>query len=143
MKKRKLYTTLLVISVIFLPFLFQKIGQCEEESYGWYGENNIEGLLSLSGLFILVEFVIFSIDNLIILIKKMIKREVNNSELFCLIGAIIMFILWILVVGKYSGNGTCDLIIGPADTGLFLAMLIISIINLWKVKSIKKIDNNT
>lgn len=143
MKKRILYAILLLVSVIFLPFLLQKIGQCEEESYGYYGSNNIEGLLILSGLFVLIEFVVFSIDNLILLIKKMIKREVNNSELFCLSGAIIMFVLWILIVRKYSGNETCDRIIGPADTGLFLAMLISAIINLWKVVSLKKIDNNT
>jgi hypothetical protein len=138
MIKRIMYFLLLSTSIVFLFLLFMKIGRCEEESYGFYGDNNIEGLLLLSCLILIINFIIFSIDGLILLIKKIMKREVNNSELYCLIGAILLFILWIIICKNYSNNGTCDTITGPADTGLFLAMLVSAIINFWKVKTLSK-----
>ena len=140
MTKKIIYLILLGTSIILLPYLYEKIDQCEEESYGYFGPNNILELLILSSLYILVEVIIFSIDNLILLTKKIMKKEVNDSELYCFIGAIVMFILWLLIIGQYNRNGTCDRIIGPADTGLFLAVLITAIINFWKVIIIK-IDN--
>ena len=137
MKKKILYSVLLAISSLFLLLLGLKIGQCESESYGWYGPNNIIDLLINSGLFLLIEFVVFAIDNIVLLIKKILKKEVNNSELYCLIGAFIMFFIWILLNRHYSNNGSCDLIIGPGDTGLFLAMLVTTFINIWKIRVIK------
>ena len=137
MKKKIMYSLLLAISSLFLLLLGLKIGQCESESYGWYGPNNIIDLLINSGLFLLVEFVVFAIDNIVLLIKKILKKELNNSELYCLIGAFIMFFIWVLLNRYYSNNGSCDLIIGPGDTGLFLAMLVTTIINIWKIRVIK------
>ncbi|ESU22614.1 hypothetical protein FEDK69T_18700 [Flavobacterium enshiense DK69] len=137
-----MYYGLLSISIVFLLLLFAKIQQCEEESWGWEdSDNNIEVLLLLTGLFLFIEFIIFSIDGLILLIKKNRKKEVNNSELQCLSGSVLMLIFWVLILKKYINNGTCDIIIGPADTGLFLAMLASTIINFWKLKTLKKMEN--
>ena len=80
MKKKILYSILLAISSLFLLLLGLKIGQCESESYGWYGPNNIIDLLINSGLFLLVQFVVFAIDNIVKLIKKVLKKEINNSR---------------------------------------------------------------
>ena len=138
MKKKILFLVLLAISSLFLLLLGLKIGQCESESYGWYGPNNIIDLLINSGLFLLVEFVVFSIDNIVLLIKKVLKKKLNNLELYCLIGAFIMLCIWIFLRRHYSNNGSCDLIIGPGDTGLFLAMLVATIINIWKLRVMKE-----
>ena len=41
--------------------LLAKIGQCDEESYGWYGDNNIDDLLVFSGLFLIINFIVLFI----------------------------------------------------------------------------------
>lgn len=133
-----MYYTFLTISIVFLFFIYPKIDQCEEKSYGYYGSNNIEGLLASGFLFLILEFIIYSIGGLIILIKKLMKRDVNQSEFRCLVGTISLFFLWFFIYVTYSRNGKCDTIIGPADTGLFLAMLTSVFINLWKLLSITK-----
>lgn len=135
--RKILYYALLIPSVLFFFFLLIHIGKCEEESYGDISSGNIIILLLLSVLFLVIELVVFSIDGLILLIKKIQKTDVNNSELYCLGVAFILFIIWFVILGNYSNNGTCDSIIGPADTGLFLAMGIAVIINFWKVNVIK------
>ena len=141
MIKRILYQVRLTISIVLFLLLFAKIGQCEEESYGWYGNNNIEDLLLLSGLFLFIEFIIFIIDSIILLVKKFRKKEVNSSELKSLKRAVLIFIFWLFILIINSNNGSCDIIIGPADTGLCLAMLAITIINYWKLKSLKIMKN--
>ena len=139
MEKRKNYSILLGISFLLLFLLYETIDQCVE-SYDILNPNNILFIFGLGYIFILFEFIIFSIDNLKLLTKKIMKKEVRNSELYCFLGSIIMIVSWFSIIDKYNDNGTCDRIIGPADTGLFLAVLITAIINFWKVIIIK-IDN--
>lgn len=136
--KKKLYYILLFTSVLFFYLLLIHIDTCEEEGYGDISSSkNITILLVLSVLFLLLELAVFSIDGLILLIKKLQKSGVNNSELYCLGVGFILLLMWIKIVANYSNNGTCDVIIGPADTGLILAMFIAVVINIWKVSVIK------
>ncbi len=123
--------------ILFLPLL-ATIDQCEGESYGRMGGNEISNLLFFSALFLMLHFVIYLLDGIVLLTKKTFKKNVNNSELKFLIIPILILVLWFLVSARYSRNGKCDWIIGPADTGLCLAMLFSVLINYWKLQILKK-----
>jgi len=86
--------------------------------------------------------IIYTIDGFILLINKTEESKVNNPELRCLVVAIFSSIVWFIIFIVISDNHRCDLIIGPADSGLFLAMLIAVLINIWKVKILNKSAKN-
>lgn len=143
MMKKIMYNILLFVSIVLILLLNTKIGNCEEKIYNWhwYGSSNTLFIILLSGLFLFIEFIIYTIDGLMLLIYKITKAEVNNSELICLVGSVLIIIFWLFILGTYSNNGSCDVIIGPAETGLFLAMLASTIINFWKILSLKRKKN--
>lgn len=138
----KLFKILFWLSVIlFLPLL-ATIDQCEGESYGRMGGNEISNVLFVSALFLLLHFVIYLMDGIVLLTKKIFKREVNNSELKFILILILILLFWMVVVARYSKNGKCDWIIGPADSGLCLAMLFSVLINYRKLQIVKKNNFN-
>jgi hypothetical protein len=134
----RLFKILFWLSVIlFLPLL-ATVDQCEGESYGRMGGNEISNLLIFSGFILLLHFVIYFLDGIVLLIKKIFKRRVNNSELKFLVILILILFLWVVVTARYSNNGKCDWIIGPADTGFCIAMLFSVLINYWKLQILTK-----
>jgi len=136
--KIKMFNLLFWLSVLFFLPLFLSIDQCTGESYGRMGGNEISNLLVFSGLILLLHFVIYFIDGVVLITKRIFHRHVNNTELKFLLILILILFLWIFVSARYSRNGKCDWIIGPADTGFCLAMLFSVLINYWKLQILKK-----
>ena len=137
MLKKITYFVFLAFSVFFLILLFFKIDQCEEESYGWYGDKNIEGLLFAVGLFLVIQFLVYFFGIVKLIIWKLRKKDLNKVDIICNIKGVLLFIIWLITLGIYSKNGQCDVIIGPADSGFFLAMIASILFNYWKIKSLK------
>ena len=133
-----IFKTLFWISVIlFLPLL-ATVDQCEGESYGRMGGFEISNLLIFSVFVLFLDFVVYLIDGIILLTKKVFKKTVNNSELKNFASLFLILLLWLLILRLNSNNGKCDVIIGPADTGLCLAMLLSVVVNYWKFQILKK-----
>jgi hypothetical protein len=111
------------------------IDVCEAEGYN---SNFISDFMVISGLFLLFEVVIYLFDALILLIRKMARLEVEMSELVCFGKGVLLFLCWVCLNACFFNNGRCDLIIGPADSGLCLAMGISILINYWKIQILRK-----
>ena len=118
---------------LFIP-LALTIDVCQAEGYN---SNFISDFMVISGLFLLVEVVIYLFDALILLLRKMARLEVDMSELVCFGKGVLLFLCWVGLNACFLNNGRCDLIIGPADSGLCLAMGISILINYWKVQILK------
>ena len=146
--KIRLYQFLLMISILWTPFLFLNIEKCEGEAYGLYSTEQVKNLLICAALFICISFIILIIDSIYLIIKdERIAKIVSKKELNFSAGAVLLLIPWWIILVVYRDNGICDKIIGPGDTGLFLLMLITLGINFWKVKILrnnnKPIKDNT
>ncbi len=45
--------------------------------------------------------------------------------------------LWILLVSKYVSDGECNILTGPSDIGMTIALFVATAINYWKIKTIE------
>jgi len=111
------------------------IDVCQAEGYN---SNFISDFMIISGFFLLVEVLIYLFDALILLIRKMARLEVEMSELACFGKGVLLFVCWVGLNVYFFNNGRCDIIMGPADSGLCLAMGISILINYWKVQILRK-----
>lgn len=96
----------------------------------------------ISVFFLLIETVIYLFDALILLIRRIAKLELAKSEFVCFGKGILLFVFWVFLNICFSDNGRCDLIIGPADSGLCLAMAISILTNYWKLKVLKDFEED-
>ena len=76
--KIKIFNLLFWLSVLFFLPLFVSIDQCQGESYGRMGGNEISNLLVFSGFILLLHFVIYFLDGIGLLIKKIFKKIKTN-----------------------------------------------------------------
>jgi hypothetical protein len=96
---------------------------------------NLIGLLFMSAL--PVQVLIYLVDLLWIIVQALKKKVVNPRE-FGVFGAAVQLTFgWVFLLICFYSNGQYDLIIGPADTGLILALVIAGAISYWKSSLLK------
>jgi hypothetical protein len=133
--KNFIFNSFFWISIfLFIPMALT-IDVCQAEGYN---SNFISDFMIISGFFLMIEVVIYLFDALILLIRKMARLEVEMSELVCFGKGVLLFVCWVGLNACFLNNGRCDLIIGPADSGLCLAMGISILINYCKVQILRK-----
>ena len=92
----------------------------------------------LFGLFLLTQFFSYFFDSFRLIIRKIKKQKIENKELICYGLALLFGLIWTFIVIRLNGNGHCDILIGPADTGMTIALIVASVINFWKLKIIEQ-----
>jgi hypothetical protein len=133
--KNFIFKSFFWISILLCIPLALFIDVCESEGYS---SNLISNILAISALFLLLEFTVYLVDIFVFVIKRIFKFQVVKSEWKCFVLALLLGVSWLFLNAFLSENGNCDLIMGPADSGLCLAMGISILINYWKIQILRK-----
>ena len=129
--KNFIFKSFFWISILLCIPLVLFLDVCEWEGYS---SNLISNILAISAFFLLLEFVVYLVDVFVFVIRKIFKFQVSKSEWKCFVTAFLLGVIWLFLNAFLKKNGNCDLIMGPADSGLCLAMIISVLINYWKLK---------
>ena len=133
----------LVAATLTLPVL----GLCQQHIYGtgegrdffFYATKDYwQPIGVLFGLFLVTQFFAYSVDIFRLIIRNIKTHKIENNELICFGVAFLSGLIWISIVIKLRWNGHCDILIGPADTGITIALIVASAINFWKLKIIEQ-----
>ena len=115
------------------------IGQCQCLTNRFYANKDyMITVLTIFFLILILQFFAYTFDFLRRIIKGVKTKFLKNQEVKCYLSALGFWILWLLVVLIYSVNGNCDMLIGPAESGLGIALLISIGVNFWKLKIIEQ-----
>ncbi len=130
-------------TILTLPVL----GLCQQHIYGtgegrdfffFANKDYWQPIGLLFGLFLLTQFFAYFFDSFRLIIRKIKKQKIENKELICYGVAFLFGLIWTFIVIRLNGNGHCDILIGPADTGMTIALIVASVINFWKLKIIEQ-----
>jgi hypothetical protein len=125
----------IVIAILTIPV----IGQCECETNRFWANKDYLGIVLFSGFTLLVmQFFIFSADFVKDIFKRLSNKPTDSTHLKIYFLAILIGFLWILLVLKYVSDGECNILTGPSDSGMAIALIVATAINYWKVKTIQR-----
>ena len=117
-------------SLVLFVYTIPDIGLCSFD----YNHNLVD-IAIVSSLFLILQFIVHSLDFIIRLYRRFFNNEKQLIHFKVFAFAIISGIVWILLLLAFEDNGQCDILIGPADTGISMALLVASIINYLKLKA--------
>jgi hypothetical protein len=123
-----LYTSIF-ISILTIPV----IGQCVSTIKGY-----LSIVLFLGFFLLLVQCIFFSIDFFLDIFKRLSKRPTDSIHLIIYFLALLLGFLWILFVFKHNFDGECNILIGPSDSGLTIALIVAAAINYWKIITLQR-----
>jgi hypothetical protein len=124
----------MVIAILTIPV----IGQCEcETNRFWANKDYLDAVLISGFTLLFLQFIIYSADFIKDIFKRLLNKRTNSIHLKIYGAAFISGLLWFFLLLKYISDGKCNLLMGPSDSGMTIALFIASAINYWKVKIIR------
>ena len=127
--KAFLYTSIF-ISILTIPV----IGLCVRTNKVSY-----LNIVLFSGFLLLAfQFIIFSIDFLKYILKRFSNKPTDSIHLIIYFFALFLGFLWLVLFLINIGSGGCNILFGPRDSGLTLALIIAAAINYWKIITLQR-----
>ena len=127
--KAFLYTSIF-ISILTIPV----IGQCVRTNKVSY-----LNIVLLSGFLLLAfQFIIFSIDFLKYILKRFSNKPTDSIHLIIYFFALFLGFLWLVLFFIKIGSGGCNILFGPINSGLTIALIIAAAINYWKIITLQR-----
>lgn len=145
--KKKIYKIFFWGSLLSTILTLPVLGLCQQHIYGtgegrdfffFANKDYWQPIGLLIGLFLLTQFLAYFFDSFRIIIRKIQNKKIENKELMCFGVAFLSGLIWTFIVIRLNGNGNCDILIGPADSGMTIALIVASGINFWKLKIIEQ-----
>ena len=127
--KAFLYTSIF-ISILTIPV----IGLCVRTNKVSY-----LNIVLFSGFLLLAfQFIIFSIDFLKYILKRFSNKPTDSIHLIIYFFALFLGFLWLVLFLINIGSGGCNILFGPRNSGLTLALIIAAAINYWKIITLQR-----
>ena len=126
--KAFLYTSIF-ISILTIPI----IGECVRTKKPYLN------IVLLSGFLLLAfQCIIFSIDFLKYILKRFSNKPTDSIHLIIYFFALFLGFLWLVLFLINIGSGGCNILFGPRNSGLTLALIIAAAINYWKIITLQR-----
>jgi hypothetical protein len=127
--KAFLYTSIF-ISILTIPV----IGLCVRTNKVSY-----LNIVLFSGFLLLAfQFIIFSIDFLKYILKRFSNKPTDSIHLIIYFFALFLGFLWLVLFLINIGPGGCNILFGPRNSGLTIALIIAAAINYWKIITLQR-----
>ena len=124
----------ILIAILTIPV----IGQCECETNRFWANKDYLDIVLLSGFaLLLIQFFVFFADFVKDIFKRLTNRPTDSIHFKIYFLSLLIGVLWILLVSKYVSDGECNILTGPSDSGMTIALFVATAINYWKVKTIE------
>jgi hypothetical protein len=123
------------IAILTIPV----IGQCECKTNRFWANKDYLDVVLFSGFaLLLIQFFVFSADFVKDIFKRLTNRPTDSIHLKIYFLSILIGFLWTMLVLKYISDGECNILTGPSDSGMTIALFVATAINYWKLKVIER-----
>ena len=127
--KAFLYTSIF-ISILTIPV----IGLCVRTNKVSY-----LNIVLFSGFLLLAfQFIIFSIDFLKYILKRFSNKPTDSIHLIIYFFALFLGFLWLVLFLINIESRGCNILFGPINSGLTIALIIAAAINYWKIITLQR-----
>ena len=134
----------LLVTSITTILLIRYIGWCDEEFYDNlyfdYSGAYIAGVMFFNILLQAITHFILVISNVVSYIQT--KKVHQKHKIFVFLLSILFGFMWIVFMGIFNNNGHCDILWGPADSGLVFTGIVSTITNYLYLSVLNKENNN-
>ena len=144
--KHNIYKGIFITGIIILLSLLAFGDYCHfywHEDFSQQSAKYQAAVFIFGFTYILTVFLIYTIDLLKMVISLFYNKEVDTLEFYNYLSAVVGFFLYFEFWKALNGNGKCDLILIPNDSGGVFIIICCILTTYWRLKIISNYKNKT